>query len=582
MLVAFCLRWVGTGLVPAGISHDELDYYLGGKFLALSGSDMSGTWKWWPPTPMKTGTITAESAALFYGPLAFLPSSLTTAKLTPAIIGTLMVPVMFGLLYILSRGNTTLGLAGAGLLAINPWHIVYSRTGFEVTLALFAYTSSLMFFWGSGFLKTKTKQKFLLVALSLVLFALGYYSYHGFKFLAPFMAVVMTFGWVHMFKPVGGERKLTLLTLSPLILTIGLLISSLGSAHDLSERRGELIVLSPHLLSEAVDKQRRLSLLPSLAGFIENKYTLMSRHMITTYLSFYSFERLFFSADDGYNLRFSVHGYFYVFELLFITVGILVAFQERRFWLLGLLLILAPLPSAIHVGQSYGIRSMLAIVPLIGFSAIGLATMWGRVRRKGWRTLGLGIVGISLINFLYVYWGSFSVVSADQYMLNHRLLSAYVNRVPAGIPVTIVSPEPYGIFRQIVFYSDLIHKRTVDELQAQFSTLGIYDDFRYENILVTRNCRALEESDHGILIIDGGYEKTCLVGTSGENRRLSGARAIALGSPIDSREYYRIYEDVVCNQESLPRYVHLTQLGSLAVEQLSDDDFCETWSFQAL
>jgi hypothetical protein len=580
MLLAFILRWMGTGLVPSGISHDELDYYLGGKFLALSGSDMSGNWKWWPPTPMKTGTITAELAAFFYVPLAFLPSSLTFAKLTPAIVGSLMVPVIFGLLYILSRGNTTLGLAGAGLMAINPWHIVYSRTGFEVTLALFAYTSALVLFWGSGYLKTR--KKIPLVFISLVLFALGYYSYHGFKFIAPFLAIVMSFGLVKMFKTAGKSRKWTLLTLSPLILTIGLLVLSLIGAHDLGERRGELIVLSPQLLSETVDKQRRLSLLPSLAGLMENKYSLMSRHMTNTYLGFYSLARLFFSAEDGYNLRFSVHGYFYAFELIFIAVGILTVLDKRRFWLLGLLLMISPLPSAIHVGQSYGIRSMLAIVPLISFSALGLVALWEKAYRARWRSVLMVVIGISLFNFLYVYWGSFSLVSADQYMVNHRILSSYVNRIPQNTQVTIVTSEPYGIFRQILFYRDLIDKRTVKELQAQFSKLGIYDDYRYEDILVTRNCKAIEEFSSGVLIIDSGYEKTCSISESKGNPRAGSGVKIALGSPIDSRDYYRIYEDVLCDKTVVPRYVHLTQLGSLAVEKMSDDDFCMTWSFQVL
>jgi hypothetical protein len=581
-LIAFWLRWMGTGMIPAGISHDELDYYLGGKFIALTGNDMSGNWKWWPPTPMKTGTITAESAALFYVPLAFLRSGLQTAKLTPAIIGSFMVPLMFGLLYILSRGNTTLGLAGAGLMAINPWHIVYSRTGFEVTLALFAYTSSLVLFWSSGYLKKITKRKILLVAISLFLFALGYYSYHGFKFIAPFIAMVLTFGRVNLFTSDSKDKRWSLINLAPLILTIGLLVSSLLHAPDLGERRGELIMLSPHLLSEAVDKQRRLSLLPVMANFMENKYTQMLRHMTTTYLGFYSLDRLFFSADDGFNLRFSVHGYFYAFEILLIIWGITMSLKKRRFWLLGLLLLLAPLPSAIHVGQSYGIRSMLAIVPLIGFSAIGFVSVWEKAREARWRFLVVGVVGISLINFLYVYWGSFSVVSADQYMINHRLLSSYVSRLPSGIPKTIVSPEPYGIFRQVLFYADLVDARSVQELQTQFSTLGIYDDFRFEGILVTSDCSAMERIEHGVLIVDSGYEKICTTSRTMRADSLGSRGVMALGSPIDSRDYYRIYGDVVCQKGILPRYVHLKDLKSLAVEQLSDNDFCITWSFQAL
>lgn len=562
LTLAFGLRFIGTNKIPIGISDDELDYYLSGKCLALSGSDCSGTWDWWRLTPIVTGTYTAEATAILYLPIAKLfPATLAFAKLTPALIGTATVLIIYILGSTLTK-NTTTGLLAASTLAFNPWHILFSRTGFEVTIALFWLTLSITLFLKSV---SNHKPGYVWLAGSILTLGLGYYSYHGFKFIVlPLALIAAAYGYS------SHRSKVTVFKVSIYGIIPVLLLARSLITPSLTQRQNELLTPNTDYVVEQVNYYRKIAPVKPLARLLENKYLETTKTMLANYVAFFSPTRLFISATDNVNLDFSVHGYLYLIELLPLAAGLHYSVTTKRYWLpIGLLLI-SPLPSVIHVHQSYAIRSQFALVPLAIIIAIG----WQRViawtnSHKIPSTAWLALMAISISYATYTYTNRFSITASDQYMLNHRLVSTYLSRKNPQQQTVILTQEPYQLFRSYLFYGDIINKNNIAYLQAQFREQGIWGDYRLGQVLVTGNCDFA--SDSNTLIIDERIIEKC-------GWRHNQAPSIALGSPVDSHAYYTIYEDSLCHDVS--SFVHISDLSSLDIEHLTNAQFCQTWAYQ--
>lgn len=573
------LIWIDR--IPSGISHDELDYFLGGKFIAFTGSDMTGNWKWWQLTPMQTGTLTAELTALFYVPAGLLlGSSLFAAKVMPAFFGTLIALFGYLLMLRLSKGNRGLSLITALLIVLNPWNFILSRTGYEVTIASFWYLVSIVAYLYIDDTKNKNIRNIWLLAVSLLSLCMGYFSYHGFKFLAPFIVVCVLWGKHFLVTKTVRTKKKLLFPCLYVLLPIGLLLFSLTHYSAYGDRTGEVGIFNLEKYANTVNTQRQLSLTNKLTPVVFNKVTQYAKNELTTYLSFFSPERLFLATNDIFNLNFPNHGYFYLVEIFFVGVGIIVALKDKRFYILFMLLAVAPIPSLVHSGVSYTIRSSFAAIPLTCLSALGLYTI---VTRSKFLSLSVsGILAVSIGYFAFLYFNSYGILSADQYMLDYRLLSTYLSRSLNQSAITVISDSPYHIFRDYIFYGNVLNKKNASLFQSQFRS-GLYSNYSHNNLLVTSDCDYIKTPPDGQVIVNKGFYISCVEKIRDFDpsfvSKLELSPALTIGSPIDSRAYYRVYNPSICIEDRAGGFIHITQLKQLAIEQMSDKDFCSTWTF---
>jgi hypothetical protein len=571
-VLALVIRLWQLNSVPAGITHDELDYYLGGKFLGLTGSDFTGTWKWWSLSPLNQDAITAELTPVFFVPIALLfPSSLLAAKLTPILFGAGMTLLMYWFLVIISKGNKRLGLIGAGILALNPWSIIYSRTAYEVTISLFWYFLSITAYLSIGLDQEKKKRLVPRLWLSGGALFLGYFSYHGFKFLVPFIAAVEVIGLLIItnVSPAIIRKRWQYLAV-PLLLAAGLLCFSYFRSPILDSRSNEINIMHINDYADKVNIDRRLTLANPLTPLFQNKYTLYGKDVLSTYFDLFSFNRLFVTAKDGFTLTFHGHGYFYFIEILFIFLGILQLSRRKSYWILLFLVIIAPIPSIVHMGASYALRSQLLVIPLVALTAIGVES----IANHRSKLVAAGIAGMYLVSFGYfehVYFYQNSIRSADQYLVQLRLASSYLSRA-SNNHIAVLTSSPQGFFRTHLFYSDGLHRGNARTLHQQFAG-GFYADYTMESLFVSDDCNTLNNIGDGAVMVDMSYFSTCQ-----DNVELSN-NYVSIGSPIDSREYYRIYNPSLCADVALPPYVSIKKLQSLSIESLSDQEFCNTWLF---
>ncbi|KAA3656188.1 MAG: hypothetical protein DWQ04_31825 [Chloroflexi bacterium] len=89
-----------------------------------------------------------------------------SARLAPVLIGVLSVPIMF--VFVRRLFNTSTGLITAILLAMSPWHVIWSQNvRFYVTLLLFFNLALFFFYWGIE----ENKVQYLLLSMLFLGFA---------------------------------------------------------------------------------------------------------------------------------------------------------------------------------------------------------------------------------------------------------------------------------------------------------------------------------------------------------------------------------------------------------------------------
>ncbi|MEK7188363.1 MAG: glycosyltransferase family 39 protein, partial [Patescibacteria group bacterium] len=82
------------------------------------------------------------------------------------------------------RGNWKLRIIASLFLAISPWHIHFSRGGWEVNSATFFITAGLLFF-----VKATKKQRLSNFAFCILNFAFAMYAYHAARIIVPLLSL---------------------------------------------------------------------------------------------------------------------------------------------------------------------------------------------------------------------------------------------------------------------------------------------------------------------------------------------------------------------------------------------------------
>jgi len=523
LFLGLALRFFGLASIPFSYYHDELDYVVTGLAFAESGSDLGGDWQPWHLRPVQTLNRTAELTPLVHGLVYQL---LKWVSFTPSVDAGRWPAALFGM--------ATVGLGGVALarmtkswqigwwvaaaLAVSPWHVFISRTGFEGSISLFFQVLAVWAFYEWLFFRPKVQmiqQSFALpsrftklgwLLLVIVGFLGGFYTYHAAKFTLLTLSLVGIIAvWI-----VPKENSVTLSKsisahfwskLSLTLVFVGLI--AVSTMHVLSlQRQGYLgdrateLIFSSEYLSKAVNDQRRMSIqlgaLP-LGRWIEtisnNKLTVLGTALIHQYFSAFDLYRLFVTGyEGGFQFSLIVHGYFYLSALFFIPLGAWWLAKERpqASFYLGILLLISPVASAITISTQSLFRSALTYFLLISLSGIGswyfFVWLWQmRLIGARERVFKFGCILISslfLISqslwFGYLYFSQYPVRAIDNHDFEYRLLSEYIDRIQSSQVaqtqfdeiVVKVAKTPWSVARAYVGYSNQVSSLTIQERAA--------------------------------------------------------------------------------------------------------------------
>lgn len=279
------------------------------------------------------------------------------------------------------------------LLAINPWHIHFSRGAWEANVALTLTIAGIYFF-----IKGLNIQKYLY--LSLASFVLTVYTYQGAKLASVVVIIVLA---ASFWKRVIKIKRLILVRL----VLIGLLASAPIILSLFSESAGRLKVFSlfSYPRGEEVVKafinQSEVSVGSAEYYMFYSEAQHYAKGLVSRWLNHYSPKFLFIEGDWN-NPRHGApyHGMLLLSDLALLSAGF-VAFSRNKWTegkkLIFLWLLLASLPSALSRDSVNAVRALNMVVPLVLLSSLGMSWSLTKLRRPA---IFLSFM-VYLLNFAY-------------------------------------------------------------------------------------------------------------------------------------------------------------------------------------
>lgn len=288
-----------------------------------------------------------------------------------------------------------LALTASFLLAINPWHIHFSRGAWEINVSLTLTLLGIYYF-----IKAIEKQKYLLY--SAVFFALTLITYQGAKLST---AIVLVILGILYFKDVIKIEKKTLVT----AFFIGLLISLPILLGFFQGKTGRLEVFSIFSYQRPTDYLQQFldqgeEKVGSLSYYLFHSEGLnFKRAILGRWFNHFS-DRFLFFEGDWQNPRHSAPytGMFIVADLLLVIAGFiaLVRSKSKEAIFIFLWLLLAPLPAALSRDQVHAVRSYNMVIPLVLMFSSGVLFLFNKISKHK-KVIWGGIIVIYLANYVY-------------------------------------------------------------------------------------------------------------------------------------------------------------------------------------
>lgn len=371
--VGIFIRFYKLGEVPKGFYIDEASIGYNAYSILKTGKDEFG----------KSFPVMFRSFSTFQSPIYtyitvpfvyFLGITPFSVRLPSAIFGMLTIPLLFFLVKNLSPepNNKYLAPFSATLLAISPWHILYSRTAYEANIALFLLLLGLLLLYSS--LK---KAWFLL--LSAVTLSLSALAYRAEIFLVP---VLLTMFIVLNFKKFLEYKKQFFL---PAILSfvIGIIIIfptlKIIKTPGFKARTSALSILS----NVHEFPWGKVNGNGPLASISNNRTILTIREFSSLYSSYFSPRFIFSLGDAGPRKPFPDLGSLFVWQFPFYLVGLyylLKSSDQKKLKPLILTLLLAsPIPASLTRDPYSTLRSLPMVIPLAIIVSYGIIKSWDLV-----------------------------------------------------------------------------------------------------------------------------------------------------------------------------------------------------------
>lgn len=411
IIFAAVLRLWNLNNFPAGLNADEAAIGYNAFSLLQTGKDEYGIL--WPITFKSFGDF--KPGFYFYTVIPFVAMfdlNEWAIRLPSAFFGIGTVILIFFLGKEIFK-NKWVGLLSSFLLAISPWHLHFSRGGWETNMATFFITFGIYLF-------IKCLNKTQLLIWSAISFLISMYTYQSPRLIIPVLAVCLLIFYkrslIEIIKKIEIKKKIALgllflILLLPLVLQFtsgegsarfeGLSIfSDSGPSSRINELRGE-----HDNLNSFKDK------------LLHNKLIAYGFSFFGHYFDHFRPDFLFIRGDPLIRNKVPEAGQFYLIEALFLVVGLLSLVKNRfeHTKLLIIWILIAPLASSITYQTPHALRALNMVVPVTLLMGYGFFCLYHWFNKK-----------LRFIIFLI------SIVLAFEFI--HYLESYYIH-YPKGYPL---------------------------------------------------------------------------------------------------------------------------------------------------
>jgi len=452
LLISVVLRFYKLGSVPESLYIDEVAMLADVKAVLATGNDMHGN-PWYQLIYPSYGDFKspvyiwlATISGFLFSPSQFslrLPSAL-------AGVGTIVLAGLISkkLANLLFTGKdkryhrNIWPLASMFVMAVSPWSVLFSRTGFEGHVAQF-------FVWLSMYLILISRRRWLLFFLGLFFGIVAVYTYYSVRFVWP-----MLFFFMLMIRDCSTLSKLSkpliIKSVAQMLMGIALVfVALLPLRHSQYFETSEQLRLSTRSLIDFNNHKKVViqanALIEEGGGIIFDRVIfhrniIWFKELALNYSDNLSFDFLFLSGDSNLRHGTGNHGVFLLGFLPFFLFGSLRLLRDKPALTVALFFIILAtlLPASIPETTPHALRSLNALVPfsiVIGFGLSYFLTYLlhrsGLTKNKRAFLLETTILLIffSIFEFTYYYFQIYPKTSRQAWFLCEKKIIEQVNLI---------------------------------------------------------------------------------------------------------------------------------------------------------
>jgi len=452
-LLAFGLRFYQLGQVPFGLNQDETAIGYNAFSLLETGRDEHGE-RW--PLYFKSFGDYKLPIYIYLTAISVKLLGLTgwAVRLPSAFFGSLTVVLVYFLLRLMTK-DKWLPLLTTLFLAINPWHLHYSRAAFEVSLCLFLFVLGALFFQIAF---QKKKNFAFLLGVTSFLFVI--YAYNLTRMLAPMLLLIFLIYHRSAIKKL--PRKIIYLTLGLTLIILIPFLATLFSPGGIFSAGGTLIFSSAVIQAKFLEFRSYLISLPFFfSSLFFNRWSQSLWQYLLNLASYLSIDFFFISGSSHGSHGIGNFGQFYLFELPLIILGILTIIKKKPEWFFpfawwgGATIAVASLTRE----APQATRSFFLILPCALLSAYGLLAFldWTK-KQKTWliRFGSLAIllaIGVySLVFYFTSYYVRFPILYAPLWRAADQELALYLQTRTTEGKKVIIDDSLGLVYTSLLFY----------------------------------------------------------------------------------------------------------------------------------
>lgn len=491
IFIAAFLRLWNLNNYPAGLNADEAAIGYNAYSLIQTGKDEHGI-----PWPIHFKSFGDYKPGLyFYLVLPFvklLGLNIWAVRLPNAIFGILsvvlimfLVKEIFGERSVINRFSLWSGF----FLAISPWHLHYSRGGWESGVAIFFILTGVYFFF-----KALNSSKFFL--LSALFFILSLYTYHSARLVVPLLFLGLIILYRRRIFRKANLKWIIISALIGLVLLLPLVKDFLGPA-GISRFSG-VGLLSDTGPFWRVNELRGQHVNPwSLpVRLLHNRLVAYGLAFFSNWLSHFNGNFLFVFGDIIERNRVPETGQMYFFDILFVVLGIyfLILKRPQNWQFIFLWLMVAPVAAAMTFQAPHALRANNMVIPLVILSAYGAVNLfdWFRKKKKivrlAFYLFILLLIPWNVGRYLHEYYIRYSQTYPAAWEYGFDQVVDEVKKISGEyekIYVTDRYDQPYILFLFYLKYSPEKFQQEVKLTPRDkfgFSTVRDFDKFHFETI----------------------------------------------------------------------------------------------------
>ncbi len=385
-IVAFAVRFYDLGVIPNGLAQDETSIGYNAYSILKTGRDEYG--HFYPVAFKAFGEYKLPGYIYLSVPsVAVFGTTPFAVRLPSALLGFLTVVVFFFMVRILTK-KEDLAIIATLFLALNPWHIHFSRAAFEVVPALFFIVSGVYLF-----IRFVNSKNYLFIGLSSILFVLSVYTYNICRVFSPILFLLLA--WHYMSEINYKKVNLWISNLPAFILLTPFVVTIFGTG-GYSSTEGTLLFSSAQIQANLLEIRSDIFTgSPIIAKLLFNKLVLSLLEYLKNIVNYFSVSFFFVSGSGHGNHGIGNVGMFYLFEVAFFVTGVIgfIKKSEKWFSLLTFWVIAEVLVAALTRDVPQATRAFFLIPPFVILSAYGAEFLGQRVQKLKYGFLKYGIIG---------------------------------------------------------------------------------------------------------------------------------------------------------------------------------------------